>query len=283
MYGEWDPAYMPVAEILVHPEPDGWRIYFSEIRESFKLILLLTRRNIKIRYQQTAVGALWAILQPLMTMAVFTVLFGRLMNVPTGGVPYPAFALCALAPWSYFVHALTITTRSLVDQHDLVTKVYFPRLILPIVATLEATVDFLISTAVLLVLLPMYGIWPSWRLLALPFLLLALTSLALGAGLWLSATNLRYRDVMSALPFAMQVLLFSSPVAYSSELIPEKWRLLFAINPLSGLLDAFRWALLGRRYGSWEALLISFAMGLLLLVSGVIFFRGREATFADEV
>ena len=167
------------------------------------------RRN-KIRYQQTAVGALWAILQPLMTMAVFTVLFGRLMNVPTGGVPYPAFALCALAPWSYFVHALTITTRSLVDQHDLVTKVYFPRLILPIVATLEATVDFLISTAVLLVLLPMYGIWPSWRLLALPFLLLALTSLALGAGLWLSATNLRYRDVMSALPFAMQVLLFSS-------------------------------------------------------------------------
>jgi lipopolysaccharide transport system permease protein len=271
------------AETLVHPEPDSWRIYGRELYESVQLVLLLTRRNIKIRYQQTAVGAAWAILQPLLTMAVFTVLFGRLMKVPTGGVPYPAFALSALAPWSFFVHALTITTRCLVDQHDLITKVYFPRLILPMVATLEATVDFLIAATLLMIVLPVYGVWPGWRLLAVPVLLLGLTMVALGAGLWLSAMNLRYRDVMSALPFAMQVLLFVSPVAYSSTLIPPEWRMAYALNPLSGLLDGFRWALLGQTYGSGQAFLISVAMGTGLLISGLIFFRGREATFPDEV
>jgi lipopolysaccharide transport system permease protein len=272
-----------LSETLIHPEPDEWRVYLRELTQSLDLVMLLTRRNIKLRYRQTAVGAAWAILQPILTMAVFAVLFGRLMKVPTGGVPYPAFALCALAPWSYFVHAVTITTRSLVDQNDLITKVYFPRLILPLSATLEATVDFLFSTIVLFVLLPFYGIWPGWPLLALPLFLAMLTMVALGAGLWLSALNLRYRDVMSAMPFAMQLLMFVSPVAYSSTLIPPEWRLAYAINPLSSILDGFRWALLGQAYGSRPALLISLFSGLALLISGVVFFRGREATFPDEV
>lgn len=270
-------------EILIRPAPDGWQMYAREVWQSSALIWLLLLRNIKVRYKQTVIGAAWAILQPLFSMLIFTVLFGKLMKVPTDGKPYPLFALSALTAWSYFGHALTITTKCLIDQQDLMTKVYFPRLILPLVTTLEAAIDYLISSTLLLVLLLGYGVWPSWHILALPFLLLLLMATALGAGLWLAALNLRYRDIGSVLPFALQVLFFVTPVAYASNLIPEAWRAVYALNPLMGVMEGFRWALLGTAFSAPSSLFISLLAGIGLLVSGLWFFRRREDFFVDEV
>lgn len=269
--------------IVIQPAPDTFRQYALEMWAYSDLISLLLWRNVKLRYQQTVIGAAWALLQPLLTMVLFSVLFGRLVQVPTEGIPYPVFALSALVPWTYFVHALTLSTKCLIDHQDLLTKIYFPRLILPVVAVLEAMVDFCIAFPLLLLMLLVYGIVPGWSLLCLPLLLLLLLVTALGAGLWLSALNLRYRDIANALPFTVQLLLFMTPVAYASNLIPVAWRLIYACNPLVGVMEGFRWALLGNAYVSGVALGISVLVGLGLLGSGVVFFRRREATFADEV
>jgi lipopolysaccharide transport system permease protein len=270
-------------ETLIQPAPDSLRQYARELRQYASLVYLLLWRNIKLRYQHTIIGAAWALLQPLVTMIIFSVLFGRLIKVPTGGVPYPVFALSALVPWTYFVHALTLSTKCLIDHHDLLTKVYFPRLILPLVAVLEATIDFFIAFSLLLLMMLFYGVTPSWHLLLLPLLVILLVAAALGAGLWLATLNLKYRDVMNALPFMTQVLLFVTPVAYSSELIPEPWRALYALNPLAGVMEGFRWVLLGNAPISRLALGVSIFAGAVLLVSGFLFFRSREDYFVDEV
>jgi lipopolysaccharide transport system permease protein len=271
------------SDILIQPARDGVGQYARELWQYSSLVYLLLWRNIKLRYQHTLIGATWAILQPLLTMVIFSVLFGRLVKVPTGGLPYPVFALSALVPWTYFVHALTLSTRCLLDHHDLLTKVYFPRLILPLVAVLEAALDFLIAFTLLFLMLLLYGVTPSWHFLLLPLLVLLLMATSLGVGLWLAALNLKYRDIMSALPFMTQVLLFVTPVAYSSDLIPVAWRTVYALNPLAGVIEGFRWALLGSAALSGFSLTVSVLAGTFLLVSGCIFFRRQEDYFADEV
>jgi lipopolysaccharide transport system permease protein len=271
------------AETLIQPAPDDLHQYMHQLWRCSSLVYLLLWRNIKLRYQHTIIGAAWAILQPLLTMVIFSVLFGRLVNVPTAGLPYPVFALSALVPWTYFVHALTLASRCLIDHRDLLTKVYFPHLILPLVAVLEASVDFLMAFMLLLVMMLCYGITPSWHLVLLPLLLFLLMATALGAGLWLATLNLQYRDILNALPFLTQVLLFVTPVAYSSDLIPEAWRTVYALNPLSGVVEGFRWVLLGNAAVTGISLAISILAGTVLLVTGYAFFRSREDAFADMV
>jgi lipopolysaccharide transport system permease protein len=277
------PATAHWPEILIHPHRDSWQTYARDVWHAAALIRLLLWRNVTLRYKHTIIGAGWAVLQPLLTMLIFTVLFGILIQVPTGGTPYPLFTLSALVAWGYFVHALTLSTKCLVDHRDLLTKVWFPRVILPCVAILEAAVDFLIALALLLVLLLAYGVWPGWSILALPLFFLQLMATVLGAGLWLGTFNVRYRDIINALPFAMQVLLFITPVAYPSYLIPVPWRAVYALNPLLGVVEGFRWALLGTELRGPVSLLISGLSGASLLVSGLWFFRRREDMFADEV
>ncbi len=270
-------------ETLIHPARDSLKQYVRELWQYSSLVYLLLWRNIKLRYHHTIIGAAWAILQPLLTMVIFSVLFGRLVKVPTGGLPYPVFALSALVPWTYFVHALTLSTRCLIEHQDLLTKVYFPHLILPLVAVLEAAIDFCMAFMLLLPMMLVYGITPSGHLLWLPLLMLLLMATVLGAGLWLAALNLKYRDILNALPFMTQVLLFVTPVAYSSDLIPDAWRTVYALNPLSGVMEGFRWTLLGNAAVTGVSLAVSILAGAFLLVSGFIFFRSREDYFADEV
>lgn len=269
-------------ETLIEPGPDSLVKYWREVRQYSGLIYLLLWRNIKLRYRQTIIGAAWALLQPLLAMVIFTILFARLITIPTGGAPYPLFALSALVPWTYFVHALTLASKCLIDHHDLVTKTYFPRLILPLVAVLEAAVDFLIAFAFLCGIVVVYGFTPRWSTLLLAPLFLLLMTTALGAGLWLSALNLKFRDISNALPFMTQLLLFITPVAYSSSLVPAGWRGAYALNPLAGVIEGFRWALLSSATIAPASLFVSIVAGVALLASGLWFFRSREDCFYED-
>jgi lipopolysaccharide transport system permease protein len=255
----------------------------KDIWEYRELLYFLVWRNIKIRYKQTALGATWAVLQPLLTMLVFTVFFGRLAKVPSDGIPYPVFAFTALLPWQLFAFALNESSNSLVASQNLITKVYFPRLVIPLSSTLTGLVDFAISFCVLLVLMVYYHITPSKALVWLPaFLLLALAA-ALSVGLWLSALNVKYRDVRYTIPFMTQFWMFATPVAYSSSLVPEPWRRWYGLNPMAGVVEGFRWALLGKSGGVGPLLWVSLAAVLLLLTGGLFYFRRTESTFADIV
>ena len=248
-----------------------------------ELLYFLLWRDIKIRYKQTALGATWAILQPVLTMLVFTVFFGRLAKMPSDGIPYPVFAYTALLPWQLFLFALTESSNSLVGNQNLITKVYFPRLVIPISATLTGLVDFAISFCVLLGLLNYYHITPTKAVVWLPaFLLLALGT-ALSVGLWLSALNVRFRDVRYTIPFLAQFWMFATPVAYPSTLVPEPWRKWYGLNPMAGVVEGFRWALLGKSPGPGLMLGVSLAAVVLLLTGGLIYFRRTESTFADIV
>jgi lipopolysaccharide transport system permease protein len=269
-------------ETLIEPARDSLMKYWREVRQYSGLIYLLLWRNIKLRYRQTIIGAAWALLQPLLAMVIFTILFARLITIPTGGAPYPLFALSALVPWTFFVHALTLASKCLIDHHDLVTKTYFPRVILPLVAVLEAAVDFLIAFTFLCGIVVVYGFTPRWSTLLLAPLFMLLMATALGAGLWLSALNLKFRDISNALPFMTQLLLFITPVAYSSSLIPAGWRGAYALNPLAGVIEGFRWALLSGATILPASLSISILAGVALLVSGLWFFRSREDSFYEE-
>ncbi len=269
-------------ETLIEPARDRLIKYWREVGEHSGLIYLLLWRNIKLRYRQTIIGVAWALLQPLLAMVIFTILFGRLITIPTAGVPYPLFALSALVPWTYFVHALTLASKCLIDHGDLITKTYFPRVILPLVAVLEAAVDFLIAMAFLCGIMVVYGLTSGWSMLLVAPLFLLLVATVLGAGLWLSALNLKYRDISNALPFATQLLLFITPVAYSSSLVPARWRGVYALNPLTGVMEGFRWALLGSAASAPASLLISIVAGVALLASGLWFFRSREDYFYEE-
>jgi lipopolysaccharide transport system permease protein len=259
------------------------RLNLKDIWEYRELLYFLVWRNIKIRYKQTALGAAWAVLQPLLTMLVFTVFFGRLAKVPSDGIPYPVFAFTALLPWQLFAFALTESSNSLVVSQNLITKVYFPRLVIPLSSTLTGLVDFAISFCVLLVLMMYYHVTPSKAVAWLPaFLLLALAA-ALSVGLWLSALNVKYRDVRYTIPFMTQFWMFATPVAYSSSLVPEPWRRWYGLNPMAGVVEGFRWALLGKSGGVGPLLWVSLAAVLLLLTGGLFYFRRTEATFADIV
>ncbi len=262
----------------------GWApLRFRELWEYRELLYFLIWRDIKVRYKQAALGAAWAIIQPFFTMVVFSVFFGLLARLPSDGVPYPVFAYCALVPWSYFATSLSQAGNSLVDHQRLITKVYFPRLLIPSGAVIAGLVDLAIAFVVLLGMLLFYGITPTPRVLALPVFVLLATLTSLGVGLWLSALNVRYRDVRYTIPFLIQVWLFLTPVAYPSSLVPEPWRPLYGINPMVGVVEGFRWALLGTTDPPGAMLLVSAAAVLVVVFGGLFYFHRVERAFADVV
>jgi lipopolysaccharide transport system permease protein len=252
-----------------------------------ELLYFLVWRDLKVRYKQTALGALWIVLQPLISIFVFSFLFGGLLGVPSGGVPYPIFIFSALLPWNYFASSLNRSSVSLVGNANLITKIYFPRLVIPLSAVLSGIVDFAIAFFMLAGLLIYYHVRPTPALLLLPaFLMLALLT-ALGFGLWLAALNVRFRDINVLTPFIIQMWMYITPVIYSTSLIPERFRFLLVLNPMTAVVEGFRWALLGSNLNEFQALgpvtLVSVLITLIVLVTGVIFFRTTERTFADII
>ena len=279
------PASSAMRTPLITIEPSE-RLLSLGLRELWayrELLYFLAWRDIKIKYKQTAIGAAWAVFQPLLTMAIFTLVFRNIANVSSDGFPYPVFAFAALLPWNLFSGALSRSSVSVVAESNLISKVYFPRIIIPLAATVSGIVDFAVALVMLVAMMAWYGIAPDAHLLMLPiFLGLALTT-ALGVGLWLSAINVRYRDVGYTVPFLVQMWMFASPVAYSANAIPERWRLLYSLNPLTGVIEGFRWALLGIAAPDFRLMAMSAAVVSLLLVSGVVHFKRMERTFADIV
>src|SRR5581483_6519017 len=253
------------------------------IWEYRELLLFMAWRDVKVRYRQTVLGATWAILQPLTAMVIFSIVFGQLAKLPSDGIPYPIFTFTALLPWNLFSGALTRATASLVASPQLLSKVYFPRVLIPLSAMASSLVDFGFSFLILIALMMFYGVSPTWRMLALPFLILLALAAAFGIGLWLSALNVRYRDVSYIIPFVIQVWLYASPVAYSSTLIPAQWQWLYGLNPLVGVIEGFRWALLGTTWQPGILVLLSVLIVLLIGITGLIYFHRMEETFADVV
>ena len=269
--------------LIIRPSRGWVSLNLRDLWEYRELLYFLTWRDIKVRYKQTALGAAWAVIQPFFTMVVFSLFFGRLAGVPSDGIPYPIFAYSALLPWSYFAGALDRAGNSLVGSANLITKVYFPRLVIPLSAVLAGLLDFAIAFLVLIGMMLFYGITPTALVVALPFFLLLALLTALGVGLWLSALNVQYRDVRYTIPFLTQFWLFASPVAYPASLVPERWRALYGLNPMAGVVEGFRWALLGRAQPPGPLLGVSVMVVILLFVSGLFYFRRMETTFSDVV
>ncbi len=247
-----------------------------------ELLYFLTWRDVKVRYKQTALGAVWAIIQPLLTMIIFTLFFGRLAGIPSDGIPYPLFAYAGLLPWTFFSNAVTNSSNSLVGSANLITKVYFPRMIIPGSAVAAGLIDFAIAFAVLVILMFYYGVAITPNLLIMPALVVMTAALALGIGMWMSALNVKYRDIRYALPFAIQLLMFATPIIYPSSMVPAKWRYLLSLNPLAGIIEGYRAALFGKPL-DWPALGLSTVITIGLLVYAAFFFRKTERTFADIV
>jgi lipopolysaccharide transport system permease protein len=264
--------------------PKGWfSLNLKEVWAYRELLGLFARRDVSVRYKQSFVGIGWAVIQPIMTMLIFTIIFGRFAKLPSEGIPYPVFTYCALLPWNYFARSLGDSSDSLVASSNLITKVYFPRLILPLSKVVAGLIDFAIAFIILILMLLWYRIVPTAGLLLLPlFMLIAMIS-ALGVGLWLTALNVKYRDVKFIVPFLTQFWLYASPVAYSITIVPPKWQWIYSLNPMVGVVEGFRWALLGKSPPNVEMMLISFACVLALLVSGLFYFKKMEQTFADIV
>jgi lipopolysaccharide transport system permease protein len=270
--------------LTIYEPTHGWlSLRLGDLWHYRELLYFLTWRDIKIRYKQTALGVAWAVLQPLITMVIFSMIFGRLAKLPSDGIPYPVFSYAALLPWGLFSGALQRAGTSLVTNANLITKVYFPRLTIPISAVAAGLVDFVISFLVLLGLMLFYKIMPTWMILTIPLFVLLAILTALAVSLWLSALNVQYRDVQYIIPFLIQAWMYASPVAYSAGLIPRgPWRIIYGLNPMAGVIQGFRWALVGGNPPD-ELMAISVAMVLLLLVSGMYYFRRMEKTFADVV
>jgi lipopolysaccharide transport system permease protein len=269
--------------ITVIEPPSGWlNINVRELWDHRELVYFLVWREIKVRYKQTALGAAWAIMQPLFTMVIFSLFFGRLAKMPSDGAPYPIFVLVALLPWTFFSNGISQAANSLVNSANLVGKIYFPRLAVPIGSVLAALVDFGVAFSLVGIALVLYRVPLTWNLLSLPvFILLALT-LALGVGFWLAALNVEYRDIRYIVPFMTQLWMFATPIAYPSSLLSDKWRLVYGLNPMVGVIEGFRWALLGSG-DPGPTIAISAAMAVVLLVSGAFYFRRMEQAFADII
>lgn len=260
------------------------RHYWLDIWRYRELFYFLAWRDILVRYKQTVIGVAWALLRPLITMIVFTVVFGKLAKLPSGNVPYAVMVFTALLPWQFFASAFSEAGNSLVGNSGLISKVYFPRLIIPTSAIIVSLVDFMISGVVLGGLMFWYGVAPDWRIATLPFFIMIAFSAALGAGLWIAALNVRYRDFRHIVPFVVQLGLYVSPVGFSSAIVPEKWRLLYSLNPMVGVIDGFRWAILGGKFSLyWPGLALSIVLVIFGLVTGVWYFRKTEKTFADVI
>jgi lipopolysaccharide transport system permease protein len=273
-----------VSPLVIYQPSHGWfSLHLRELWDYRELIIFLTWRDVKVRYAQAALGAAWAVLQPLLTMVIFSVIFGQLAKLPSDGIPYPVFSFAALLPWQLFAGALQRSGTSLVGDANLLTKVYFPRLVIPISAVTACLVDFVISFVVLIGLMFFYKIKLTWAVLTLPLLILLALATALAVGLWLSALNVQYRDFQYVIPFLVQAWMFISPVAYSTGLIPGgKWRIIYGLNPMAGVIDGFRWALLGTAPPD-ELMVASVMIVVVLLIGGLYYFKRMEKTFADVV
>jgi len=272
------------APVIVIKPSRGWiALKLNELWEYRELLYFLIWRDIKVRYKQTVLGAAWAIIQPFFTMVVFSLFFGRLAKMPSDGIPYPIFAYAALVPWTFFAYGLSQSSNSLVGNANLIKKVYFPRLVVPISSVISGVFDFILAFVVLLGMMLYYGIFPTVSIVWLPFLLLLTFITSLGVGLWLSALNVQFRDVRYTVPFLTQFWLFATPIAYPSSLLSEPWRTLYGINPMVGVVEGFRWALLGTDTAPGPIIIVSTVVALVVFVGGAFWFRKMEKTFADVV
>ena len=252
-----------------------------ELWEYRELLYFFAWRDIKVRYKQTVMGALWAIIQPFFTMVIFSLFFGRLANVPSDGLPYPVFTFTALVPWTFFANALAQASNSLVSNANMIKKIYFPRLALPIATVLAGTIDFAVAFIVLLGIMLFYGLVPTVNIIWLPFFALLALVTSLGVSLWLAVMNVQFRDVRYTVPFITQAWLFMTPIAYPSSLLPEPWRTLYGLNPMAGVVEGFRWALLGTDTAPGKMIIVSSLVALILLIGGAFYFRRMEESFAD--
>ena len=277
------PPHVSPAPVVIKPSRGWVSLELRRLWEYRELLGFLTWRDIKVRYKQTIFGAAWAILQPFCTMVVFSLFFGKIAKLSSDGVPYPIFAFAALVPWTLFASGLTQASNSLVSSANLLKKVYFPRLTIPISAVLSGVIDFVLALIVLLGMMVFYGIAPTWNIVWLPAFILLACVTSLGAGLWLAAANVQYRDVRYVVGFLAQLWMFATPIAYSSRLLGEPWRTIYGLNPMVGVVDGFRWALLGSSEAPGPTVALSVLVALVLLVSGAFYFRRMERTFADVV
>ncbi|MEH2416528.1 ABC transporter permease [Nostoc sp.] len=257
--------------------------YWKDIWRYRELFYFLAWRDILVRYKQTAIGIAWALIRPFLTMVVFTIVFGQLAKLPSAGVPYPILVFSAMLPWQFFANSLSECSNSLIGNANLISKVYFPRLIVPTSAVVVSFVDFLISGMILLGLMAWYNFVPSWRILTLPLFIVIAFAASMGAGLWFASLNVKYRDFRYIVPFIVQFGLYISPVGFSSSVVPEKWRLLYSLNPIVGVIDGFRWAILGGSKLYLPGFLLSLGLVILLFISGIWYFRKVERTFADVI
>lgn len=277
------PTALAVQTIRIEPSR-GWRsLDLEELWQYRELLFFLSWRDIKVRYKQTLLGAAWAIIQPFFTMVIFSIFFGHLAKMPSDGIPYPLFAYAALVPWTFFANGLTQSANSLVQSANLLKKIYFPRLAVPISSVISGAVDFVFAFIVLVAMMLWYGMLPTANVIWLPFFLVLTFGTALGVGLWLSALNVQFRDVRYVVPFLTQFWLFATPIAYPSSLLSEPWRTLYGLNPMVGVVEGFRWALLGTRTAPGPIVLVSVLATIIVLVTGALYFRRMEKTFADTV
>jgi lipopolysaccharide transport system permease protein len=272
----------PVPTLIIRPPRKWVPVDLHELWAYRELVTSFTLRDIKLRYKQTGLGIAWAVLQPLLTMVIFTVFFGGLAKIPSDGVPYPLFVLAALLPWTLFAEGLTRSTTTMVTNANIMTKVYFPRLIMPLSSIISPLVDFAVSFLILLAMMVYYGYAPTLNIIFLPLFLLLALATSLGVGLWLSALNVKYRDFQYTVPFLIQIWMFASPVVYASSLVPASLRVWYGLNPMAGVIEGFRWALLGSGAPS-AMVLVSVGMVIVLLVSGMFYFRRMEQYYADIV
>lgn len=258
--------------------------YWKDLWRYRELFYFLAWRDILVRYKQTVIGIAWALIRPFLTMIVFTIVFGKLAKLPSEGAPYPVMVFAAMLPWQFFSAAMAEASNSLIGNANLISKVYFPRLIIPVSAVITSFVDFLISGIILVGLMIWYQFIPGWRILTLPLFVIVAFAAAMGVGLWLTALNVKYRDFRYVIPFIVQFGLYISPVGFSSSIVPEKWRLLYSLNPMVGVIDGFRWAILGGDVKIfWPGFLLSLCLVVISLVTGVLYFRKTEKTFADVI
>lgn len=270
-------------ELLIKPGM-GTIHYWKDIWRYRELFFFLAWRDILVRYKQTAIGIAWSVIRPLATMLVFTIVFGTLAKLPSNGVPYPIMVFAAMLPWQFFANSLSESSNSLIDNANLLTKVYFPRLIVPAGSVIVGLVDFFISLVILFGIMAWYRFIPDIRMLLLPIFLVLAFLASFGAGLWLSALNVKYRDFRYVVPFLVQFGLYISPVGFSSSIVPEKWRLLYFLNPMVGVIDGFRWAILGDAFPVyWPGLALSASLTLLMFIGGLFYFRNMERSFADVI
>ncbi len=270
-------------ELLIKPGM-GAIHYWKDIWRYRELFFFLAWRDILVRYKQTAIGIAWSVIRPLATMLVFTVVFGTLAKLPSNGVPYPIMVYAAMLPWQFFANSLTESSNSLIDNANLLTKVYFPRLIVPAGSVLVGLVDFFISMVILVIIMAWYHFVPDFRMLLLPLFLILAFLASFGAGLWFSALNVKYRDFRYVVPFLVQFGLYISPVGFSSSIVPEKWRMLYFLNPMVGVIDGFRWAIMGDAFPVyWPGLALSTSLTLLIFIGGLFYFRNMERSFADVI